>query len=142
MSPNYNKILFCVQILESHGFDKSLYSRLRLKLAEYVDCPIFKLHVQYRMNRKIAYFPNKFFYMSKVRNEVASGQSFPLCSYRIFNVETSDNFRDNEVQFVASVMQCIIVHATLKNAPRPLKIGVITASKSSSVRIRTAIEDQ
>ncbi|XP_033212670.1 uncharacterized protein LOC117170189 [Belonocnema kinseyi] len=129
-------------ILESHGFDKSLYSRLRLKLAESVDCPLFQLNIQYRMNKKISYFPNKFFYMGKVTNAVAYRQPFPLRSYRIFNVETLHNFRDNEVQFMASVIQCIIVHAKLKNSAKPLKIGIITASKSSSVRIRTAIEDQ
>ena len=131
-----------MQILESHGFSKSLFSRLRMKLDDSVNSPIIKLHIQYRMNRKIAYFPNAFFLGKKIRNEGKSDQAFPLVSYRVFNLDPLDNFEKNEASFVANLIQCIMLHAGLKNTPKSLKIGIIAASNSSKLRIKMAIEDQ
>ncbi|XP_060828879.1 uncharacterized protein LOC132914081 [Bombus pascuorum] len=127
---------------KKYGLDQSIFSRVQNAFDLQPNNPIITLDTQYRMQPDISSWPNKFFYGCKLKNAVESNDKFPFHSYRILNLITNqnhDNSNNEEADFVANIIYCMLNFANLDNWQSCISCGILTPYNNQRTMILTKV---
>ncbi|XP_015187685.1 PREDICTED: helicase sen1 [Polistes dominula] len=128
--PNQLPATIISQQAKKYGLDQSLFFRIQNAFQRMKDNPIIMLNTQYRMAYAISYWPNKFFYGGKLKNDISKEQKFPFHNYRIFNISSNQNddkfSNTNEAEFVSNLILCMMVNFNFEKWESNISIGVLT----------------
>lgn len=104
------------------------------------------LTTQYRMAYAISYFPNKYFYGGKIKNEVENSQTFPFHNYRVFNInsyQNNDKFSNtHEADFISNIILCMMTNYKLKKWDFNISIGVLTPYNNQKCLILQKVNEK
>nr|XP_031832015.1 probable helicase senataxin isoform X1 [Nomia melanderi] len=127
------------------GLDQSIFSRVQNAFEFTPNNPIIMLDTQYRMPRDISSWPNKFFYAGKLKTAIPRNEEFPFHSYRIFNLNTSqnnDNFSNtDEAQFIANMIYSMLTYANLEKW-ESITFGILTPYNNQKTVIQHKINEK
>ncbi|XP_043588324.1 helicase sen1 isoform X2 [Bombus pyrosoma] len=127
---------------KKYGLDQSIFSRVQSAFDLQPNNPIIMLDTQYRMQPDISSWPNKFFYGCKLKNAVERDDKFPFHSYRILNLITNqnhDNSNNEEADFVANIIYCMLNFANLDNWQSCISCGILTPYNNQRAMILTKV---
>lgn len=127
---------------KKYGLDQSIFSRVQSAFDLQPNNPIIMLDTQYRMQPDISSWPNKFFYGCQLKNAVERNDNFPFHSYRILNLITNqnhDNSNNEEADFVANIIYCMLNFANLDNWQSCISCGILTPYNNQRAMILTKV---
>ncbi|XP_033348254.1 uncharacterized protein LOC117232754 [Bombus vosnesenskii] len=130
---------------KKYGLDQSIFSRVQSAFDLQPNNPIIMLDTQYRMQPDISSWPNKFFYGCKLKNAVECNDNFPFHSYRILNLVTNqnhDNSNNEEADFVANIIYCMLNFANLDNWQSCISCGILTPYNNQRAMILTKVNEK
>ncbi|KAK8388446.1 hypothetical protein O3P69_020435 [Scylla paramamosain] len=118
------------QLAQSKNLRKSLFERLhhRLVLELQQEDVVHTLNVQYRMHPQIAEWPACYFYQNKLRSEVSTQQSTTFNPYMIFDLQTSQEQRHQNMEIynpAEAFFVCILLEV-MQPQLNGKTVGVIT----------------
>nr|XP_050855849.1 uncharacterized protein LOC127066326 isoform X1 [Vespula vulgaris] len=144
--PNQLPATIISQQAKKFGLDQSLFSRIQNAFQNLKNNPIIMLTTQYRMAYAISYFPNKYFYGGKLKNEVENILTFPFHNYRVFNINSNQNTdkfsNTNEAEFISNIILCMMNNITLKKWEFNISIGVLTPYNNQKYLISEKINEK
>jgi len=141
--PNQLPATILSQQAKKLGLDQSIFSRMQNIFASESKNPILMLDTQYRMDCAISYWPNKYFYDSRLKNASQIITRLPFCSYIVLNhnsTQNNDKFSNTtEAEFVANIIYVIIAFTKWDNIDEKVCIGVLTPYNNQRTLIRNKI---
>ncbi|XP_046826319.1 helicase sen1 [Vespa crabro] len=144
--PNQLPATIISQQAKRFGLDQSLFSRVQNAFLKLKNNPIIMLTTQYRMTYAISYFPNKYFYGGKLKNEVEHIQAFPMYSYRVFNINSNQNndkfSNTNEAEFISNIILCIMNNFNLHKGKTNISIGILTPYNNQKYLILEKVNEK
>ncbi|KAL2713828.1 helicase SEN1 [Vespula squamosa] len=144
--PNQLPATIISQQAKRFGLDQSLFSRIQNAFQRLKNNPIIMLTTQYRMTYAISYFPNKYFYGGKLKNEVENILTFPFHNYRVFNInsnQNTDKFSNTiEAEFISNIILCMMNNINLKKWESNISIGVLTPYNNQKYLILEKINEK
>lgn len=130
---------------KKYGLDQSIFSRVQNAFELQQNNPIIMLDTQYRMQHDISSWPNKFFYGGKLKTAIERDDTFPFYPYRILNLNSNqndDNSNDEEADFVANIIYCMLTFANLDNWESYISCGILTPYNNQKSMILTKIHEK
>lgn len=130
---------------KKYGLDQSIFSRVQNAFELQSNNPIIMLDTQYRMQHDISSWPNKFFYGGKLKTAIERDDTFPFYPYRILNLNSNqndDNSNNEEADFVANIIYCMLTSANLDNWESYISCGILTPYNNQKSMILTKIHEK
>ncbi|KAK2589101.1 hypothetical protein KPH14_001927 [Odynerus spinipes] len=128
--PNQLPATVISQQAKKLGLDQSLFSRIQNAFQGERNNPIIMLNTQYRMAYSISYWPNKYFYGNQLKNAAKNVTTFPFHSYRVLNINASQNndkfSNTNEAEFIGNIILCMMIQSNLEKWESNISVGVLT----------------
>ena len=120
----------------------SLFARLTANFVETKESPVINLKAQYRMNKRVTFLINQFFYNEILEDRESGKKEFPLYSCSIFSIRSFKNSMD-EATFAANLIFCVMNFTFVddfEDFKKPITIGIIVPYSTSKKRVETEIE--
>ncbi|KAK0090685.1 hypothetical protein PV325_008022 [Microctonus aethiopoides] len=143
--PNQLPATVISQQAKKLGLDRSLFARLQGSFDGNPADPVIMLNTQYRMSYPISYWPNRYFYVSRLKNS-AQMRPLPFHFYKILNLSSKQNndrlSNTNEAVFVANIIFTMMTYADLSKFDNVLKVGIITPYNNQRAIINLKLKER
>jgi len=141
--PNQLPATILSQQAKKLRLDQSIFSRMQNIFASQSSNPILMLDTQYRMDSAISYWPNKYFYDGRLKNDPRAITRLPFHPYIILNhnaAQNNDKFSNTtEAEFVANIIYVIMAFTKWDNIGEKVCIGILTPYNNQRTLIRNKI---
>lgn len=144
--PNQLPATILSQRAKKLGLDQSVFSRIQNVFGSQPNSPIIMLDTQYRMDYAISYWPNRYFYGGRLKNDAESKMKFPFHSYRVLNhdfTQNNDKFSNTtEAEFVANIIFTMLMFANWETTSATISLGVLTPYNNQRTLVLNKINEK